>query len=67
MPATTTSRHAATGLPDVRNHFAFSDNTYFADGVTFPEFKGSVLAGENEGPTRQGRAPGAVLRQIFRE
>jgi hypothetical protein len=58
MAAQISSRRADTGLPDILNHWAFDDNTYWDDGTTFEQFKGSVLAHlnllEGRGSTKEG-------------
>jgi hypothetical protein len=64
MPAQITSRRADTGLPDVRNHFRCSDGTYYADGMTTADMRGSVLAGDMFDVLR---ASGDDLRRVFNE
>lgn len=55
MTTVVTSRRADTGLPDVANDWAYSDDTYFDDGFTWTDHAGSVLAGTAPLYERYGR------------
>lgn len=63
-PQQIVSRRADTGLPDVVNGFLFSDGTYWADGFTWFEFRGSVLAGDKD---PRPVIPREAMMHIFNE